>query len=57
MWLAGQSDDDLRNRIRLAGSQVQGRCLEMRAYGYNVPAGGRFVYASDSFHSESLTEH
>jgi hypothetical protein len=42
---------DYRNRIRLAASEVGGKCLEMRVYGYNVPPGGRVIYMSDMFHS------
>jgi hypothetical protein len=57
VYLAGQSDYDLRNRIRLTGAQIQGRCLQLRAYGFNVPAGGRVVYTTDYYHSDDPTLH
>lgn len=43
----------LRTHMRLSQSQIGGRCLEMRAYGYKVPAAGRTVYTADFFHSST----
>lgn len=48
--VASQTDHDLRNKIQLRDAQVAGRCLEMRIYGYNVPAEGRTIYTTDYFH-------
>jgi hypothetical protein len=55
--VAGQSDYDIRNRIHLRASEIGGKCLEMRAYGYNVPPEGRVVYSSDYFHSGDPEQH
>ena len=52
--IASQTDYDYRNRITLSGSAVQGACLSLEVYGYNVPSGGRMVYSAYFFHSGSL---
>jgi len=51
VFVAGDSGYSLRTHMRLNASQIRGRCLEMRAYGFSVPAGGRVVYTADFFHS------
>ncbi len=57
VFVAGQWDYDIRNRIHLRASEVGGRCLEMRVYGYHVPPEGRVVYSSDYFHSGDPEQH
>jgi hypothetical protein len=49
--VAYDSGYSLRAHMKLTASQIRGRCLEMRAYGYAVPANGRVVYTADFFHS------
>jgi hypothetical protein len=48
---------DLRKRIHLGQAEISGRCLEMRAYGWKVPAGGRVVYSADYFHAGDPAQH
>jgi hypothetical protein len=57
VMVASQADYDLRNRITLGASELRGRCLEMRAYGYNVPPEGRLVYTTDYVHSGDPAQH
>ena len=48
---------DLRARFDLKKAELTGRCLEMRAYGYAVPAGGRQIWSADYYHSGSVDTH
>lgn len=41
----------LRSRFNLLGPSIGGKCLQMRAYGYRVPAQGRVIYSADYYHS------
>jgi len=47
----------VRSRFRLAQSEISGRCLYMRAYGYNLPPEGRTFYSADYFHSGDPGQH
>jgi hypothetical protein len=41
----------LRAHFVLGQTQISGKCLEMRAIGYNVPPEGRTVWSADYYHS------
>lgn len=49
-YITGQSDADFRNRVHLTASQIGGRCLEMRVYGYAVRPEGMWVDMADMYH-------
>jgi hypothetical protein len=49
-YVTGQSDADFRNRVHLTASQIGGKCLEMRVYGFAVRPGGIWVDMADMFH-------
>jgi hypothetical protein len=49
---------DHRVRFKLGRSSLDGgRCYRMRAYGYNVPAGGVTFYSADYYHSGPAGDH
>lgn len=52
--LPSQTDFDYRNRLRVDGAAVSGRCLRVRLHAYNVPTGGVTVYVAIMYHSGSL---
>jgi len=48
--LMRQDDYDTRNRLAFKNDPYYvGKCLQMKVHGYNVPVGGRVVYAVDYF--------
>lgn len=51
------SGNGFRRSFQLFGSDVAGRCLQMRAIGVDVPAGGRTIYSADYYHSGAVGEH
>ena len=55
--VASDTSRSLRARFDLFQPQISGRCLEMRAYGYSVPTGGRVVYSADYFHGGNPNDH
>ena len=50
VWLDRGELDKIIDRT---AADIGGKCLEMRVYGYNVPAGGRTVYMTDFFHGSA----
>jgi len=46
-----------RKRIHLLEDEIGGRCLEMRAYAYDVPSNGKIVYSADYYHSGAIWDH
>jgi hypothetical protein len=55
--VASDSSRDLRARFMLLQPEIANRCLQMRAYGYLVPSGGRVVWSADYFHSGDPSTH
>lgn len=55
--LAADYSYEIRGRFRLDPTSISGSCLEMRAYGYNVPPEGVGVYSADYYHSGDPTQH
>jgi hypothetical protein len=49
-----QQDYDYHNRLRIAGRQAAGKCLQVRLRGYAVRAGGEYVYLAHTFHSGTM---
>lgn len=49
-YIAGQTDYDWRNRIRLTAGQIGGKCLEMRIYGYSIRPEGLWIDMADMYH-------
>lgn len=54
---ASDAGYDVHSRFRFNQSQIAGRCLQMRAYGYSVPSTGVTFYTADYFHSGDTTVH
>lgn len=48
--IASQTDYDWRNRIRSTASQIGGKCLEMRVYGFAIRPEGLWVDMADMYH-------
>ncbi len=55
--LYSDSGYDVRTRAQLRYGDVQGKCLQMCAYGYSVPAGGRVFWSMDYFHGGNPDDH
>jgi hypothetical protein len=52
--LASQTDYDYHNRLRIPGSSVSGRCLQVQLTGFSIPAGGQKVYLAEMYHGGTL---
>ncbi|MCL2823110.1 MAG: S8 family serine peptidase [Polyangiaceae bacterium] len=44
-------------RFDLKKAELTGKCLEMRAYGYSVPRGGRTIWSANYYHSAPVANH
>ncbi len=55
--IASDISYDIRARFRVTAPNLAGKCLQVHAYGFNVPPGGTTFYAADYFHSGPTNVH
>lgn len=53
-FIATQNDYDYHNRLRLTGTQVSGKCLQVRLRGFSVKPGGEYVYLAHMYHGGAM---
>jgi len=55
--IAADLNPGLERHVVLEGPAIDQACLEIRVYGYSVPAGGVEVFVTDYYHSGDPSDH